>query len=39
LKRANPVGALLNLKKYPQLIGLVSAIFILAVGSHAVQSN
>ncbi len=37
--RANPVGALLNLKKYPQLIGLVSAIFILAVGSHAVQSN
>lgn len=38
-KRANPVGALLNLKKYPQLIGLVSAIFILAVGSHAVQSN
>jgi len=38
-KRANPVGALLNLKKYPQLIGLVSAIFILYVGSHAVQSN
>lgn len=39
LKRANPVGALLHLKKYPNLIGLVLAIFILYVGSHAVQSN
>ena len=38
-KRANPVGALLNLKKYPSLIGLVLSIFILYVGSHAVQSN
>jgi DHA1 family tetracycline resistance protein-like MFS transporter len=39
LKRANPVGAFLHLKKYPNLIGLVLAIFILYVGSHAVQSN
>ena len=39
LKRANPIGALLHLKKYPNLIGLVLAIFILYVGSHAVQSN
>ena len=38
-KRANPVGALLNLKKYPQLIGLIVSIFILYVASHAVQSN
>lgn len=38
-KRANPVGALLNLKKYPQLIGLIASIFILYVASHAVQSN
>ena len=38
-KRANPVGALLNLKKYPNLIGLIIAIFILYVASHAVQSN
>ena len=38
-KRANPVGAFLSLKKYPNLIGLVSAIFILYVASHAVQSN
>lgn len=38
-KRANPIGALSNLKKYPNLIGLVVAIFILYVASHAVQSN
>ena len=39
LKSANPIGAFLHLKKYPNLIGLVLAIFILHVGSHAVQSN
>ncbi|MCB0476122.1 MAG: TCR/Tet family MFS transporter [Flavobacteriaceae bacterium] len=39
IKRANPVGSLLQLKKYPALIGLVSAVFILYVASHAVQSN
>lgn len=38
-KRANPVGALLSLKKHPKLIGLISSIFILYVASHAVQSN
>ena len=38
-KRANPIGAFLHLKKYPNLIGLIVAIFILYVGSHAVQSN
>lgn len=38
-KRANPVGALLSLKKYPKLIGLISSMFILYVASHAVQSN
>jgi DHA1 family tetracycline resistance protein-like MFS transporter len=38
-KRANPVGAFVNLKKYPQLIGLMLSIFILYVASHAVQSN
>ncbi|MDI9256399.1 MULTISPECIES: TCR/Tet family MFS transporter [Flavobacterium] len=38
-KRANPVGALLRLKKYPTLIGLIAAIFLLYVGSHAVHSN
>ncbi len=39
LKRANPIGAFLNLKKYPQLIGLVISIFLLYTASHAVHSN
>ncbi len=39
IKRANPIGSFLHLKKYPALIGLVLAIFILYTGSHAVQSN
>ena len=37
--RANPIGAIKRLKKYPQLIGLILAIFLLYVGSHAVHSN
>lgn len=39
LKRANPIGAFLNLKKYPKLIGLVVSIFLLYTASHAVHSN
>lgn len=39
IKRANPIGSFLNLKKYPSLIGLVLAMFILYVASHAIQSN
>lgn len=39
LKRANPVGAFLRLKKFPQLTGLLVAVFLLYVGSHAVHSN
>ena len=39
VKRANPIGAFYNLKKYPSLIGLMTSIFILHVASHAVQSN
>lgn len=39
LKRANPIGAFINLKKYPSLIWLVISIFILYVASHAVQGN
>ncbi|MFY7665323.1 TCR/Tet family MFS transporter [Flavobacterium sp.] len=38
-KLANPAGAFLNLKRYPKLIGLILAIFLLYVGSHAVHSN
>ena len=39
LKRANPIGSFMNLKKYPSLINLVLATFILYVASHAVQTN
>jgi DHA1 family tetracycline resistance protein-like MFS transporter len=39
LKRANPIGAFMNLRKYPQLIGLVVSIFLLYTASHAVHSN
>ncbi len=38
-KKANPVGALLNLKKHPSLIGLMFALFIVYTASHAVQGN
>lgn len=39
LKRANPIGAFLNLKKYPSLYGLMIAMFLIYVGAHAVESN
>ncbi len=39
LKRANPIGSFMHLKKYPSLINLVLATFILYVASHAVQTN
>ena len=39
IKRANPIGSFMSLKKYPKLIGLVLAVFILHTASHAVQSN
>jgi DHA1 family tetracycline resistance protein-like MFS transporter len=38
-KRANPVGSLMHLKKYPSLIGLVMAVFLLYLGSQAVHNN
>ncbi|MFT7352019.1 MAG: DHA1 family tetracycline resistance protein-like MFS transporter [Flavobacterium sp.] len=37
-KRANPIGAFKRLKKYPNLIGLVLAIFLMYVASQALQS-
>jgi len=39
IRRANPIGALKSIKRHPSLIGLMLAIFLLYVGSHAVQSN
>lgn len=38
-KKANPIGALIHLKKYPKLIGLMVSIFLVYIGSHAVHSN
>ena len=38
-KRANPIGAFLNLKKYPSLYGFLIALFLIYVAAHAVESN
>lgn len=38
-KRANPVGSLMQLKKYPAIAGLVSSLTLIYLGSHAVQST
>ena len=38
-KRANPMGSLLHLKKYPAVAGLILALTLVYLGSHAVQSN
>lgn len=38
-KLANPIGAILNLKKHQKLLGLFLAVFILNIASYAVQSN
>jgi DHA1 family tetracycline resistance protein-like MFS transporter len=38
-KRANPLGSLLQLKKYPTVAGLVSSLTLVYLAAHAVQSN
>ena len=38
-KRANPVGTLLQLRKYPVIMGLLASIFLLYVAAHATQST
>lgn len=38
-KRANPIGSLIQLKKYPVVAGLVVTLMLLYLGSHAVQST
>ncbi len=38
-KRANPLGSLMHVKKYPALGGLILALALVYLGSHAVQSN
>ena len=39
LLRANPWGALLQLRRYPMLLGLLLAIFIYALGHHAYSAS
>ncbi len=38
-KRANPLGTLHNITRYPQLGGLMVALTLLYVASHAIQGN
>src|SRR4051812_27338899 len=38
-KRANPLGSLIQLKKYPSLGGLIGSLILVYVGAHAVQST
>lgn len=38
-KRANPVGSLLHLKKYPAISGLMFSFALIYLAAHAVQSN
>jgi DHA1 family tetracycline resistance protein-like MFS transporter len=38
-KRANPVGSLLHLRKYPALSGLFISFVFIYIAAHAIQSN
>lgn len=38
IKRANPAGSLLQLKKYPAVLGLAISLFLVYFAGHAVQS-
>ena len=38
-RRANPVGSLLQLRKYPQILGLIAALVFVYIAAHAVQTN
>lgn len=38
-RRANPIGSLLQLRKYPQILGLIAALVFVYVAGHAVQTN
>lgn len=37
--KANPVGSLLHLKKYPAVAGLIISLTLIYIGAHAVQST
>ena len=38
-KRANPIGALIALRRYPQVLGLIGSLVFLYIASHAVQGT
>ena len=38
-RRANPVGSLLNFKKYPVILGLVGSLLCIYIAGHAAQST
>jgi len=38
-KRANPIGSLMNLKRYPAVIGLIISLIFIYLAAHSVQSN
>jgi DHA1 family tetracycline resistance protein-like MFS transporter len=39
IKRANPIGSLKNLNKYPAVFGLIISMLFIYLASHSVQSN
>jgi DHA1 family tetracycline resistance protein-like MFS transporter len=39
IKRANPIGSLLNLKKYPYILALVLSLFLVNVSNFATQGT
>ncbi|MGA9211801.1 TCR/Tet family MFS transporter [Kaistella sp.] len=38
-KRANPIGSLLQLKKHPEILGLILTLVLVYIAGHAVQTN
>ncbi|MCD6013177.1 MAG: transporter [Flavipsychrobacter sp.] len=38
-KRANPIGSLMNIRRYPIVSGLAVSFFLIYIAAHAVQSN
>lgn len=38
-KRANPIGSLMQLRKYPVVSGLVASLMLVYIAAHALQSN
>lgn len=39
IKRANPIGSLMQLKKYPTVFGLIGSLIFIYLAAHSVQST